>query len=254
MTPPPATWIFLRGLTRESGHWDGFVEQFQQTVPLSRVVMLDLPGNGRLHQQTSPLRVQEMVAYCRASLALRHVAPPYHLLAMSLGAMVAVAWHQSHPSEIAAQVLINTSMRPFNPFYQRLQPRHYAVLLRLALWGATPEVWERTVLSLTSNLADESVLPLWLALRRTHPVSGANAFRQLMAAACFSAPTSAPLAATLVLASEKDRLVSVACSKALARQWRCALALHPSAGHDIPLDDGPWVAEQVGAWLSTQSR
>lgn len=254
MTADLKTWVFLRGLTRESGHWGDFAEQFQQTVPHSRVIMLDLPGNGRLHHQSSPLSVQEMVAYCRASLALRHLAPPYHLLAMSLGAMVAVAWHQAHPIEVAAQVLINTSMRPFNPFYQRLRPQNYALLLRLALWGATPEVWERTILSLTSNQADEAVLPLWLALHRTHPVSRANALRQLVAAACFSASTSAPLSATLVLASEKDRLVSAACSKALARQWRCALALHPSAGHDIPLDDGSWVAEQIGAWLPTQIR
>jgi hypothetical protein len=26
--------------------------------------------------------------------------------------------------------------------------------------------------------------------------------------------------------------------------------LHPSAGHDLPLDDGPWVAAQVRDWLT----
>jgi len=34
----------------------------------------------------------------------------------------------------------------------------------------------------------------------------------------------------------------------IARRWSCAIALHPSAGHDLPLDDGAWVAQQVQAW------
>lgn len=243
------TWIFLRGLTRESRHWGDFVGQFQQTLPGSRVIALDLPGNGHLNHLRSPLRVQDMVAHCRAQLALSHIAPPYHVLAMSLGAMVAVAWGHAHPQEVAAQVLINTSMRPFNPFYQRLQPANYGVLLQLVLLGAAADEWERTILRITSNRAIDQVLPRWLALHLESPVSRANALRQLVAAAGFRAPAAKPLAATLVLASEQDHLVSVECSKALARHWQCALRLHPSAGHDLPLDDGPWVAAQVRQWL-----
>jgi predicted alpha/beta hydrolase family esterase len=51
-----------------------------------------------------------------------------------------------------------------------------------------------------------------------------------------------------VLASVLDHLVSVECSKALARAWQCALILHPSAGHDLPLDDGHWVIAKVLEW------
>lgn len=244
------TWIFLRGLTRESRHWGDFVGQFQQALPDSRVVMLDLPGNGQLNQQRSPLRVQDMVAHCRAQLASRQIAPPYQVLAMSLGAMVAVAWAQAHPQEVAATVLINTSMRPVNPFYQRLQPVNYGVLAKLVLLGAAPEVWERTILRITSNRAIDDVLPCWLALRRDRPVSRTNALRQLVAAARFRASGVKPLAPTLLLASAQDHLVSVECAKTLARHWQCELRLHPSAGHDLPLDDGPWVAAQVRAWIA----
>jgi pimeloyl-ACP methyl ester carboxylesterase len=249
MATETKTWIFLRGLTRESGHWGRFVDQFAHALPGSRVVALDLPGNGPLNRQRSPLRVQGMLAHCRAELARRNVAPPYHVLAMSLGAMVAVAWAARYPQEVAANVLINTSMRPFSPFYQRLAPANYGVLLQLVLMGAEPEVWERTILRLTSNRGDKAVLPLWLALRRASPVSRANALRQLIAAAGFRASSAKPLTPTLVLASEQDHLVSVECSKALARHWQCALRLHPSAGHDLPLDDGLWVAVQVREWL-----
>ena len=243
------TWIFLRGLTRESRHWGDFIGQFQQTLPDSQVITLDLPGNGSLNQQRSPAHVQEMVAHCRAQLVLRHLEPPYHVLAMSLGAMVAVAWGLAHPQEVAAQVLINTSLRPFNPFYQRLQPKNYGTLLKLAFLGGTPDLWERTVLRMTSNRAPQDVLPLWQALRNENPVSRANALRQLVAAARFRAPTSPPLVPTLLLASAHDHLVSVECSTTLARQWHCVLCLHPSAGHDLPLDDGLWVAGQVREWL-----
>ena len=244
------TWIFLRGLTRESRHWGDFVGQFQHAVPGIRVVTLDLPGNGRLNQLHSPACVQDMVAHCRAQLELRNMKPPYHVLAMSLGAMVAVAWSQSHPQELAANVLINTSMRPFSPFYQRLRPANYGALSKLAVVGAPPEVWERTVLRVTCNHATADVLPLWIALRRENPVSWANTFRQLVAAARFRAPAVKPLAPTLVLASEHDHLVSVECSRTLAWHWKCALRVHASAGHDLPLDDGLWVAAQVREWLT----
>jgi len=239
------TWLFLRGLTRESGHWGDFVGHFEQALPADRVLTLDLPGNGQLNQLDSPLCVANMVAHCRAQLALRQITPPCHVLAMSLGAMVAVAWAQTHPEDVARMVLINTSMRPFSPFYQRLQPSAYGRLLRLATGGASPEEWERAILRLTSNQASDAVLPHWVALRRARPVSKANALRQLLAAARFRADGAAPAVPTLLLASEQDHLVSVACSKALARHWQCLLRVHPTAGHDLPLDDGPWVAQQV---------
>ena len=247
------TWIFLRGLTRESRHWGEFVGQFQQALPHQSVVTLDLAGNGRLNHQRSDCRVEDMVADCRTQLALRHIAPPYQLLAMSLGAMVAVAWAQSHPKEITGQVLINTSMRRFSPFYQRLRPANYVPLLRLLLSGAPPQDWERAILNMTSCGGHEAVLQSWLALRRTHPVGRLNALRQLLAAARFVPRDEPPVTPTLLLASAQDQLVSVQCTLALARQWRCDHRIHPEAGHDLPLDDGPWVTQQVREWFLTSS-
>ena len=246
---PP--WIFLRGLARESRHWGNFVPQFEATMPASRVIALEFPGNGLLNQQCSPMCVQDMVEHCRAQLRASHIHPPYRLLALSLGGMVAVAWSCSYPGEISAQVLINTSLRTFSPFYERLRPTNYAVLFQLAVFGATPEAWERTILRITSNHPDDAVLPHWLAWRRANPVSRTNALRQLVAAARFSAPKRPPATATLLLACAQDRLVSVACSKTLARRWQCDLRIHPGAGHDLPLDDGLWVADQVREWVLT---
>ncbi len=250
VAPPDHTWIFLRGLTRESRHWGDFVGQFQAALPDATVVLLDLAGNGLQNHRPSPSRVEDMVEDCRAQLAQRRIAPPYRVLAMSLGAMVSVAWAQSYPHELARQVLINTSLRPFSPFYQRLQPANYATLLRLLLTNASDEAWESAILRMTSNGSSTAMLPLWLQLRQQHPVARANALRQLLAAVRFQAPAGQPTVPTLLLASAQDHLVRAACSQALARHWGCPLLLHPSAGHDLPLDDGPWVAAQVRHWLA----
>ena len=243
------TWILLRGLTREGAHWGGFISEFEAAVPHARVITLDLPGNGPLHRVESPTDVPAMVGQCRQELQRLGLKPPWHLLAMSLGGMVSVAWAQAHPEEVTAQVLVNTSLRPFSRFWQRLRPANYLTLARLVLPGGTPEEWESAVLRLTSNGAHDEVLPQWLALHRAHPVTRSNALRQLLAAARFQAPRRAPVP-TLVLASERDRLVSCACSRALAAAWQCRLQTHPQAGHDLALDDGPWLAARAARWIA----
>ncbi|OHC64558.1 MAG: hydrolase [Rhodocyclales bacterium GWA2_65_20] len=246
-----STWIFLRGLTRESRHWGDFPAAFRGEIPAADIVALDLPGNGRLHRMRSPTSVAAMAEYCRAELLAQGIRPPYRLLAMSLGAMVAVAWATKHPEEIAGCVLINTSLRPFSPFYSRLRPGNYAALLGLALPGGNADATERTILRLTSKLAGQrtQIVAAWSAWRREHPVSHANALRQLLAASRYRAPARKPAVPMLILAGAADTLVDPRCSQQLARLWQTDFAEHPGAGHDIPLDDGAWVVRQVRDWL-----
>jgi len=246
-----STWIFLRGLTRESRHWGRFPETFRQALPDAQVHTPDLPGNGTLYAQESPARVEEMVERCRAQLSGQGIAPPYHLLAMSLGAMVAVAWAARHPEEIRGCVLINTSLRPFSPFHRRLKPGNYLRLLKLAWPGGSERDRESAILALTSRHAERpaEILENWIAYRRQYPVSARNALRQLRAAMRYRAPRAKPQAPILVLGSRHDALVDSSSSRQLATRWHTALAEHPTAGHDLPLDDGAWVAEQVKRWL-----
>ena len=247
-----APWVLLRGLTREAGHWGDFASALQTGIGAGRVLVLDLPGNGALYQLQSPLTVSGMVAHARSQLRTLGLAPPYRVLAMSLGAMVATEWARQAPQEVEACVLISTSMRPFSAFHQRLRPSTWAPLLRLLLTGASAMDWETTVLRLTSQLRqdDAQVLAHWLNLRAQHPVSATNALRQLLAAARYSGPLRAPVPRTLLLAGERDALVDVACSKAMAARWGCALRLHPQGGHDLPLDDADWVIAQLKDWLT----
>jgi pimeloyl-ACP methyl ester carboxylesterase len=246
------TWVLLRGLTRESRHWGMFPRSFAQTVGAAGVITLDLPGNGALHALRSPGSVEAMAAHCRRELRQLGVATPVRVLAMSLGAMVATAWAVAAPDEIAAAVLINTSMRPFNPFFQRLRPANYTTLLRLALTRAGAPERERAVLAMTSRASardDAELLREWVAYQRECPVTAANALRQLWAAARFRAPAANPFRRVLLLGSAADALVDVRCTQQLAQQWSCDVRLHPSAGHDLPLDDAAWVATQVRNWV-----
>lgn len=258
-------WILLRGLMREQRHWGDFPRLFQQALPQARIATPDLPGNGRLHREASPARVAHMVEWCRRDAAARGQRGPVHLLALSLGAMVAVEWAARYPDEIAALVLINTSMRPFSPFYRRLRWQNYGAIAALALRGgaARLERQEQLILRLTSRDhhrpqhakagaegEGEALLRRWQDYQREYPVSRANALRQLLSAARYRAPALRPLPPMLVLASAADRLVDARCSLGLAGRWQAECHLHPTAGHDLPLDEGAWVAAKVRDWLT----
>ena len=71
-----SNWILLRGLTREARHWGGFAELLRREIPDARVIAPDLPGNGSLNEQKSPLRVEQMVEALREQLGVQRVAPP----------------------------------------------------------------------------------------------------------------------------------------------------------------------------------
>ena len=146
------TWVLLRGLTRESRHWGEFPDTFRRQIVDAEVCLIDLPGNGSLNRLVSPFQVPEMAENCRAQLRDRGVAPPYFLLAMSLGAMVAVEWAATQAQELAGAVLINTSMRPFSPLHHRLRASAWPRLLSLLL-PASPRARESAIFALTSNLS-----------------------------------------------------------------------------------------------------
>jgi pimeloyl-ACP methyl ester carboxylesterase len=248
------TWILIRGLTREAGHWGHFAAALQRALPPGSTLLTpDLPGNGQLHGQRSPGSVHEMVEALRATLAAQGLAGPYNVVAMSLGAMVTVAWSQTYPDELRRTVLINTSLRPFSPFWHRLRPANYPLILGLLLRRASAQTWERAIMQMTTRHPPEPAATLqhWVALRAAHPVTVANGLRQLWAASRYRAEDQAPKVPMLMLNSLGDRLVHPDCSAAVAKAWGLPLIRHPTAGHDLPLDATSWVVAQIQAWLES---
>lgn len=241
-----STWVLLRGLTREVRHWGDFPGELARALPGANVIALELPGCGEQNGQACPASVPGMAEQCRTAL---HAEPPYYLLGMSLGGMVAASWAERHPAEVAGLVLINTSFGSFSALPRRLRPRAWPLLLRI-LTGRSAEARERLVVELTSGRPQDfgQVAVDWAAIRRERPVSHRNGLRQLLAAARYRAPRTEPVP-TLVLTGAGDRLVDPRCSMAIARRWGCALGMHPRAGHDLTLDDSGWTLEQIRKWL-----
>ncbi|MGC2049400.1 MAG: alpha/beta hydrolase [Gallionella sp.] len=249
------TWVLLRGLMRDARHWGEFPLQFQNAMEAQQVVALDFPGNGSLHAQTSATSVAEMANYCHTRLKQLGYSPPYRVLGLSLGATVAVAWNELYPAELERMVLINTSLAPYNPFYHRLRPSNYPALIRRLLFGSAVQR-ESLILQLTSSLKSRSehkqaILDQWIAYAQECPVTHANVLRQLRAAISYRAAPAVPSVPVLLLAGQQDQLVDAKCSLTLAQRWRCAIRLHPAAGHDLPLDAGVWVTQQIKEWLNS---
>ncbi|CAN7183244.1 alpha/beta fold hydrolase [Polaromonas sp. LjRoot131] len=248
------TWVLLRGLTREARHWGDFAERLARALPGSasaatRVLALDLPGNGVFCREDSPATVRAMADFAREQLRSRGLAPPYRLVAMSLGGMVAADWALRHPQEVDGLVLINTSMRPLGRASERLRPANWLPLALVAARWQDADHAERVIHRITCNRSTslEQDLAAWIRIRQDAPVSAANAWRQLKAAAAFTmaAPPACPV---LVLSSAADHLVHPRCSARLAQAWQAAHHEHPWAGHDLPHDDADWVCRRIAGW------
>jgi pimeloyl-ACP methyl ester carboxylesterase len=245
------TWIFLRGLIRQHRHWEDFPQRFKTALPGSEVVTLDLPGNGDLFDRRSPVSISGMVDSVRKQLHQLNIQTPVNVLALSLGAMTVIEWMEQFPAEVERAVLINTSLRGMSRFSERLRPANYGAMLRDLLINRDPLEHERLILDLTTNLypRKEQLAQRWAAYARKQPTSRLNLLRQLMAAASYSAPVARPHEHVLILQSLGDQFVDPVCTTRMAEAWRWPVISHPSAGHDLPLDDGDWIIEQVQKWV-----
>ncbi len=249
---PAQTWVLLRGLVREQRHWEGFPALLAGCLPDARIVCIDLPGNGVHWQQPSPTAVAGMVEGARADLRAQGVAGPYSLLSLSLGGMTTFEWMSRYPEEIARAALINTSLRALSPFWHRLRPQNYGRILRDVVFSRDPERRERMILEITTNLvADrEPWVQRWTQYARERPVSLRNALAQLVAAGRYSAPARRPACPVLILNGGADRFVNPLCSDRIAAAMGLPLERHPTAGHDVALDAGDWLAGRVAAFAA----
>lgn len=245
-------WVLLRGLARESAHWGEFIPMLQAAFPEAKITTLDLPGTGRWYQQTSPASIPEIVDIVRRQAFDDGVlTQPITLLALSLGGMVAWEWMLQAPEDIAAGILINTSIADRSPWHQRLRWQSLLKILNIVMQRDSYRR-ELAIVQLISNRRDhdQAVAKVWAQLDQLRPISAANRLRQIFAAARYKPGNLKPHTPVLLLNSEKDRLVASACSEAIQHTWDLPLNSHSWAGHDLPLDDGAWVVEQLNAYLT----
>lgn len=246
-----AAWVFLRGLIRQHRHWEDFPARFQAAFPETAIILLDLPGNGDLCDHESPTRIAEMVESIRKQLDSHGVHGPVNMLALSLGAMVGIEWMERYPCDVERAVLMNTSLRGMSRFTERLRPENYPDFLRSLLFNSKLER-EKLILDISTNLYPHklALAKKWVEYATLQPTTRMNALRQIFAAATYSAPPARPHEHVLMLQSLGDHLVNPVCSTRIAETWRWPLISHPTAGHDLTLDDGDWVIHQIRNWLN----
>ncbi len=248
-------WLLLRGLSREAAHWGEFVALMQAAFPSSHIATLDLPGTGRFYRHASPTSIRsitEMVRRQAHEQGLLH--QPVTILALSLGAMVAWEWMQKHPDDVNGAVLVNTSFASLSPFYQRLRWQSYGKFVKVLLQA---DLYRRelAILQLVSNRRDldQKHASEWANIQTLRPVNISNSLRQIIAAASYKPSTQKPRQPVLLLNSRDDHLVAPNCSEAIHKQWQIELHTHPWAGHDLSLDDGVWLAEQLKNWVAAHA-
>lgn len=243
----PEAWLLLRGLGRETRHWFDFPSLLSERLN-TRAVGVDLPGVGRASDVRVPLSVAAMARDVVRRMDADCRVPSFGILGISLGGMVALSLAEQFRSRVERLVIINSSTRSCSPA-RRLRLQAAAQLLGGALTRRA-KARERIYYALTTN-ASAPQIEIWAAraalLAEERPANPRAVLRQLVAASGFSAPRIEQ--PSLILGARRDRLVSPACSEALARLLSAPCEQHPSAGHDLPLEAGEWVVERIAHWL-----
>ncbi|MEK7356912.1 MAG: alpha/beta hydrolase [Bdellovibrionota bacterium] len=263
MTPNAEShWILVRGLARESRHWGTFAKEFACALETegrtARIDLLDLPGSGRYSEMRSPVTVKEITSFMREKfLELRRrireqgeIPPPKtYLVAVSLAGMVACDWMERWPGDLTGVVLINSSFKGFSPPHRRLTPEAYARMFKI-LREKDPVEREKRVLEMVSNRPERhaEIAAEWAAIQLSRPVSHENFVRQLTAAALYQPGLVKPETPVLILNSEGDRMVHPSCSEQIAARWGATLVRHPTAGHELPLDEAAFTAKAIANW------
>jgi len=237
-------WIVIRGLGREAEHSRDFLEKLKKADPESDVRCIDLPGAGEFYKLSSPMSIESIAEFVYLQLNTSEIKARY-ILAVSLGAMVATALLKKYPQAIQGAVLANTSFSNLSPFYHRLQIDGFFYLYKAATAINVVER-EKAVLAMVSNRPDrDQYAEAWAEIAHLRPVSPLNFIKQLFAAATYRLDSEKPQVPVLVLSSAQDRMVSPECSLKFSQYWDLPLEIHPTAGHELWLDDAEWTIHKA---------
>ena len=237
--------VLIRGLIRSRFHWHDFPRHLLQQNAIHDVVLPELAGNGDRHLESTPLGIEAMMEDIRqqSRLLLGDQVTSMYVVGISMGGMIATEWAKHYPDEIQQLHLINTSFGCCSRPWQRMK---LPALSRLLKHLTNPVKLEHSIAELTLNTAlSKNRMREWLNFAQEHPVATANVLTQVVSAARYQGDKQAPAVPAFIYSSARDRLVSGRCSDAIASRWNVPIAVHPEAGHDLPLDDSAWLVKQI---------
>jgi pimeloyl-ACP methyl ester carboxylesterase len=238
-------WVFLRGLTRGTPHWGNFPEIFQKLNPKALVEFLEIPGNGSLNLEKTPIHPKTVIHFLKERSLFCQNKTPFNICGISLGGMIALKWAELYPEDISSVVTINTSLSQFSPIYRRLLLSNYPRIIQ-GLMNGDSMTQEKIILEITSNKFSETkkYLPFFAEFSQQHKTSTLNFFKQLLLANNIKIHQHAKVPLKIIC-SKNDRLVHFSCSELIANALNGDLIIHPSAGHDLPLDEPEWLSQNL---------
>lgn len=247
-TSPAQPWVLLRGLGRDARHWGDLPERLRAAVAqgdCARVLTPDLAGNGSRAHEISPDTIEQATEDYRRQLHSQGFSPPYRLIGLSLGGMVAIDWLTRYPEEITQGYVINSSVGTINRPWLRMRPS--AVLRLLITPTRFVRARERKICQLTTQMQPDrnQLAQQWYEWALVARPTADNLKRQTRAALSFHPKRPQAAERLHIMAGAKDRLVNPSASRQLAEAWQLTFSEHPHAGHDLPLDDPQWLIEQI---------
>lgn len=243
-------WLLLRGLMREADHWGDFPKDLEAQKGVDRVVCLDLPGVGTESSRLFIPSIKQAVEDLRSRFKILQQDKgdeEWGILGISLGGMIAMQWAHDYPHDFKKIVVMNSSSKE-SPVWKRLTVPSIAVAFECFLEKDLVKR-EKKIIDMVSNLRknDLKLIDSWIKIAQKNDFSKLTAANQITAASLFKLPKkiNTPM---LVLTSRADRMVSYECSKYISERFKAPIKIHPSAGHDIAIDDSKWVTEQIINW------
>lgn len=245
-------YILIRGLTREACHWYDLPERFENAHSDVKVFCLDLPGAGKFFKDKFPLSTDALLIeiYNEIKKIKAENDGSFHVMTISLGGMIVMLLQEKYPDLFESSIIINSSARDISPVHHRMQIKALKSVIKTPFIKDIKKR-ELNILEFTSNLRTqnelEKIASFYAKEHSLRPMKIENALRQLVWAAQAKSPHSLP-GRVLFVASKADKLAHYSCSEKLADKFKKDLVLHSEAGHDLPLDCGDWLIEQISTF------
>lgn len=243
--------ILLRGLVREKRHWGDFPKKLEQFLDGGKAIPLDLPGVGQKNDFPAPLNISDYVRELKPELdsLKRNYSGPWSIIGISMGGMIALEWLALFPEDFKTGIIVNSSSSDQVSVLKRMSLETIQMIAKLFLKNDLKER-EKAILNMTTNMTEinDQLFDSWTQIAKDAPIKRETFIRQILAASRFKSPLSIskPL---LFIAAKNDRLAASFNSEKLAKKYSSSFLIHANAGHDLSLDDGPWLIEKTIEWL-----
>ena len=249
----PNTVVLLRGLGRWSEHWLGF-EGLLVSRGL-RVITIDGRGFGKSEQAkiSSKMRMIDL-ADDVAQILTKESPGGAYLVGLSLGGMVAISLAAMNPQLVRSLMIVNSSVSASG--LKRLTGTALVSLIKvICRTKYSYQALMEAVLSVHTTAAKKNEMAqAWSGIDGRHKIPLAQLWRQIIIASKFNGSmemTSLRCPVTIVRCAA-DRFVDPSNSDFIHRQIKGSrLISHPTAGHELAVDDPEWFANVIIDFVST---